>query len=156
QFIAHSTTQATNALLEGDVAPVGIIGMGTGFNAGPARANTKLGDIRLAPGRVLKTFHHFIDTAKPPTKKDFDEAFNKFIKEGARAFAISEEFSVNHPTNEPLALEVAEELGITATAGSSITQLYGLRIRTRTAVLNAAMMPKMLESAELTERCVKE
>ncbi len=156
QFIAHSTTQATNALLEGDVAPVGIIGMGSGLNATLARLNTNLGDLRLAPGRSLKTYYHFIDTSKPPSQKDFEEAFDKLSKQGAKAFAISEAFSVDQSQNEALALEVAERLNLIATAGSTITQLYGLRIRTRTAVLNAAMMPKMLESAELTERCVKE
>src|SRR5882724_11988816 len=61
-FLAHSTTQATNALLEGDVAPVGVIGMASRLESLLARSQSKIGEIELAPGRFLRPGHRFVTT----------------------------------------------------------------------------------------------
>ena len=155
-FIAHSTTQATNALLEGDVATVGIIGMGTGANAWLAKSATNLGQIELAPGKFLKTFHTFIDTGTVPPESVIRAAVDELVKKGAQAIAVSEAFSVDNCENEARVLEVARSMGIFATAGFEVSQLYGLRVRTRTTVINASMLPKMIESADMTEKSVRD
>jgi len=154
RFIAHSTTQATNALLEGDVAVVGIVGMGTGFDMLLARRETDIGDIEVAPGRILHTFHSFIDTKKL-NEKTISQIVQDLISKGANVIAVSEAFGVDDPTNERLVMKVCNDLGVLSTAGHEITKMLGLTVRTRTAVINASILPKMMETANMLEDAVR-
>jgi N-methylhydantoinase A/oxoprolinase/acetone carboxylase beta subunit len=155
-FIAHSTTQATNALLEGDVAKVGILGLGKNANSWLIRKITDLKQVEVASGKFISTCHEFLDTTSGLTIEAIETALDSLIKQGAQAIAISEGFAVDDPANENLALETARARGILATAGSEVSQLYGLKVRTRTAVINASMLPKMIDSANMTETSVRE
>src|SRR5262249_40403661 len=126
-FIAHSTTQATNALLEGDLAPVGVLGMASGKNGWLAARATDLSAISLGGGRLLPTFHQFFDP-----QLGFDalpDLLRKLKDQGAKAVAISQAFSVDDPKDELRAAEVASELlGLPITTGSQVSKLYGLRV----------------------------
>jgi len=154
-FLAHSTTQATNALLEGDLAPVGIIGMGSGgFGGMLAKSQTAVGHIPLVTGRALKTHHIFLNTEKL-TAEEARRAITELLGRGAKVIVASDAFSVDNPGNETLVMEVAQELGLPATGGHNISKLYGLTTRTRTAVINAGILPKMLETANMTEESVR-
>ncbi|HSR11366.1 MAG TPA: hydantoinase/oxoprolinase family protein, partial [Thermodesulfobacteriota bacterium] len=154
-FLAHSTTQATNALLEGDLAPVGIIGMAGGSVTGfLAKNQTVIGDIPLVTGRVLKTVHTFINTKKL-TPEEARAAIEDLIRQGARVIVASDSFSVDDPSNELIVMDAAQQMGVPATGGHEISKLYGLTIRTRTAVINAGILPKMMETAQMTEGSVR-
>src|ERR1700722_3138011 len=84
-FIAHSTTQATNALLEGDVAMVGILGMGKGPTAALSAQQTKLGKISLGHGHYLKTCHKFLNTSSSLSKDKMVKALTSLKDQGAEA-----------------------------------------------------------------------
>jgi N-methylhydantoinase A/oxoprolinase/acetone carboxylase beta subunit len=73
---------------------------------------------------------------------------------GGEVIVASEAFGVDHPANENRVTDLARKSGGMATSGHEVSGLYGLRTRTRTAVLNAAILPKMVETAEMTEQCV--
>ncbi len=154
-FIAHGTTQATNALLEGDVASVGIVGMATGMDARGAKSETAVGDLELAPNKYLKSVQTFLDS-KDLTDNTIDEAIEKLLGAGAQVIVASEAFSVDNPENELKVMQRATAKNIYVTGGHEISQLYGLKMRTRTAVVNASLIPKMMETANMTEQAVKE
>ena len=155
-LIAHSTTQATNALLEGDVKKVGVLAMGSGAQGLRARREARLGAVPLGPGAVLETAFRFLDTGAGFDAARAKELLAELLAEGCRAIVAAEPFSVDRPQNEQAAVRIAEELGVPATATSSLSQLYGLRMRTLTAAVNASMLPIMIETADRTARAIAE
>ncbi|WP_086350763.1 hydantoinase/oxoprolinase family protein [Candidatus Enterococcus clewellii] len=152
-FIAHGTTQATNALLEGDVAKVGIIGMGTGMDARTAKKETAIEHIELAPSKYLTSEHTFMDSAKI-TNEAIEQAIRELVSEDCQVIVASEAYSVDDPENELSVINKAQEMELYATGGHEISQLYGLKMRTRTAVVNASLIPKMMQTANMTEDAV--
>lgn len=154
-FIAHGTTQATNALLEGDVAKVGIVAMGSGLEGKSAKKEANILDIPLADGKFLHTFNTYIDT-RQLSDDNIRAAIETLREQGAEVIVASEAYSVDDPTNELRVMAVAAEMGFCATGGHEITQLYGLKTRTRTAVVNASLIPRMLETANMTEQAIIE
>lgn len=148
-FIAHSTTQATNALLEGDVASVGIVGVGVGLEGWKARLDTRVPPVPLAPGRMLAAKHRFV------APDGIAGAVAALQAEGVEVIVASEAFGVDDPTVEQAIVAAARQRGLLATAGHEVSTLYGLRTRTRTAALNAAILPRMVSTATLTSSCVE-
>ena len=109
-FIAHGTTQATNALLEGDVAKAGIIGIGHGFFADRVKSDTDVGDIPLAPGKLLRTAHAFVETENAESvREEIARRIDELAEQGAAVMVASESFGVDHPEAEKLVMEIARE-----------------------------------------------
>ena len=128
-FVAHSTTQATNALIEGDVAHVGV-------------------------GRYIRLHNRFICDEKL-TDELVADTIKSLVSEGAQVIVASESYGVDDMENENGICAIAKGMGLEATAASEITKLYGLTRRTRTAAINASILPKMLNTANSTEESVK-
>jgi len=154
-FLAHSTTQATNALLEGDVAQVGIIGMASRVEALLARGQSRIGEIELAPGRFLRPGHRFV-TTDALSETSAGQAVEELHGEGARVVVATSAFGVDDNTAEEVVRQAAVARDVAVTCGHEISKLYGLTTRTRTAVINASILPKMIDTANMTEASVRE
>ncbi len=159
-FVAHSTTQATNAFIEGDVAPVGIVGVAAGGLQGfLAKRQLRLDDIVLDErvGRKIPIHNTYI-RKKDLKEETIDAAVEELLGGGSKVIVASMAFGVDSMTEEQ---EIQEEIAkthpeIPVTMASDITKLYGLTRRTRTAAMNAAILPKMMSTANATETSVHE
>jgi N-methylhydantoinase A/oxoprolinase/acetone carboxylase beta subunit len=144
-FIAHSTTQATNALLEGDLARVGVVCVGGRF----ARWSMRFTPIPL--GAAGDFAPEFVAAGRGTTPA---EIAARLTHDGVEAIAVSAAFAVDDSAAESAIVWAARALGTAATSGAEVSTMYGLRARTRTAALNAAILPRMLRTSRLTARAV--
>ena len=99
-FIAHGTTQATNALLEGDVAKVGVVGVGVGGEGLKAKADTTLGNIELAKNKFLYTESEYVDLGKPDHEEMIEKAIQNLLQKDVKVVVASGAFSVDDPSGE--------------------------------------------------------
>ena len=154
-FLAHSTTQATNALLEGDTARVGVLGTAPGRIAKLAEKQVRVDPIELSAGKFLATSNRFV-VSEAVTRDEIASTVRSLVDEGVEVIVASAAFGVDDASTENLIRESAAELDVVATCGHDITQLYGLSVRTKTAVVNASILPKMIATANMTEKSVRE
>ncbi|MGI0035691.1 MAG: hydantoinase/oxoprolinase family protein, partial [Nitrososphaera sp.] len=152
ELISHSTTQAVNALLEGDTAKVGIIGMGVGIEKSNVIKRTNVKNVELAPAKYLKTCYRFLDTSKYLDDKQVHQAITELKQEGAEVIVVSEAYGVDDPSNEQFVMSISD---VPATAGHELTGIYGLEIRTLTAAINAGILPKAISTARFVESAVR-
>jgi N-methylhydantoinase A len=149
-FIAHSTTQATNALLEGDLARVGVLGLLDGF-AWWSKRQMRFPAVPLGSGASFTPEFAFARAGNGSMRASVD----RLIDAGVDAIAASESFGVDRPMRESETVEYARARGVDATSGHDVSTAYGLRARTRTAALNAAILPKMVRTARMTAAAVE-
>jgi len=155
ELIAHSTTQAINALLESDTAKVGIIGMGVGPEKQNVIKRTNLQDSSINLRSDLKTAYHFLDTSHLITEEEVKSAIGNLKNQGAESIVATEAFSVDDPSNELFVMKVANALHLPATASHEISGIYGLEIRTLTAAINASVLPKTVQVIDFVEKAIR-
>jgi N-methylhydantoinase A len=156
ELVAFSTTQAMNALLEGDVGRVGVVGLGEAPHLRPARKRTRVGSIGLAPDRKLETSHVFLDATGGLDRETLDRALLGLVREGCRAVAVSAAFAVDDPDTERAVSECAAAHGLPACAGHELSGAYGLETRTISAAVNASILPVVERTTALVASALAE
>ena len=86
-FISHGTTQATNALLEGDVVKVGIVTLGKGIEGTKSRSDTTMGNIALTATKSLCSENEYVETGTGDFCENVGKAITALKEKGCTAIA---------------------------------------------------------------------
>lgn len=156
ELVTHSTTQAVNALLEGDVGTVGVIGLSPRADLRKVSKRTELKKVELAPGKLLSTIHEVLDVTDGLDDDAVRAVIARFRAAGAVAACVAEAFSPDDDSNERRVVELAAEVGFPVCASSDLSGLYGLEMRAVTAALNASIFPIAIRTADVVESGVAE
>ncbi|MFM7535444.1 MAG: hydantoinase/oxoprolinase N-terminal domain-containing protein, partial [Acidimicrobiales bacterium] len=146
-LVTHSTTQAVNALLEGDVGVVGVIGLARQPDVAKARKRTSLADVELSPGRKLRVRPAFFDVTGGLDRDEVRVELERMRAAGVSAVCVAEAFSPDDDTNEAAVASLAAEVGLPACASTELSGLYGLELRAVTAAINASILPIAVRTA---------
>tara|TARA_B100001123_G_scaffold338457_1_gene383122 strand:- start:209 stop:2326 length:2118 start_codon:yes stop_codon:yes gene_type:complete len=156
EIIAHSTTQAINALLESDTSKVGILAMGVGPEKKSIIKRTNLNDAKINFDNDIKATHRFLDTSHLITDSEVSTAVQELKNDGAKVIVATEAFGVDDPSNEEFVMEHATKLELPSTGSHEISGIYGLEIRTLTAAINASVLPKTVQVGKFVEEAIQE
>ena len=155
-LVTHSTTQAVNALLEGDVARVGVFGLGRKPDLTKVRRRTTLADVELSPGKRLPASPVFFDVTNGLSADDVRREMTRLVGEGIGAVSVAEAFSPDDGRNEQTVVQIARDFGLPACASTELSGLYGLELRAVTAAVNASILPIAVRTAQYVEQGVRD
>jgi N-methylhydantoinase A/oxoprolinase/acetone carboxylase beta subunit len=219
ELVAHSTTQATNALLEGDVSGVHLAALAPPGERGMVRSALNSRRLDLGNGHHVNIWPKLLLDWEDATPENFpastvgadhksDHPYSvgeapsrlpdraatgsrPYVSGGTESRATAALSTVPPPglkctgwdgVGVPAGFQVSPELpvvvvqplagrhdnreghvaahyrasGHAAVCAGEITEVLGLQARARTAIVNAAMLPTMLATADFTEAAVRE
>jgi N-methylhydantoinase A/oxoprolinase/acetone carboxylase beta subunit len=149
-----STTLATNALVEGQGARVGLVFIGF------AEADVDRAGLReaLAGDPVIHVSGGHTPLGEPQAPLDLNALKDALeaIAVGVEAFAVVAHFGVRNPAHELQAREVVREItGLPVTCGHELSARLNGPKRALTCVLNARLVGMIAELVDATEATLK-
>jgi N-methylhydantoinase A/oxoprolinase/acetone carboxylase beta subunit len=156
ELVTHSTTQAVNALLEGDVTKVGVFGLGRRPDLSKVKRRTSLSSVELSAGKRLPASPVFFDVTDGLDPADVQRELARVVADGAGAVSVAEAFSPDDDRNEQTVVQIAREAGLPACASTELSGLYGLELRAVTAAVNASILPIAVRTAGFVEQGVRD